>query len=397
MRPDTQRMLRAFPSFRRVGLAIATVALLAPVGASAVATSPQAENLARVASPNLVVQRFIASGGSNVDALSAMHWKPQPLAAAYGLTWSPTLGRGKTIAIVDAYNSPHVEGDLSWFDHNYSLPACTYANGCLKKVNQNGNASPLPANNAGWAVEINMDVQWAHAIAPGAHILLVEANSPSFGNFDTAEHYANQVSNAQYISNSWGTPEFEGEDSFDSIYTPKSGKTMLFAAGDDGLPAQYPSADPNVISVGGTTLTKSGSSYNETVWSDGGGGCSIYEAANTWQANFSQYAQTGCSGSRATPDLAAIADPSTGVYVYDSYPYEGKTGIWQVGGTSLASPVTAAIAADRNFSLPWANLYGSKYAWRDANAPLSNVTNGATCMSGFDLCTGRGSLQGLAP
>ncbi len=402
MKTDIQRMLRACTSFRRVLFALATVALLAPVGASATATSPLADNLARVASSNLVVKRFVAPASSNVEALALMHWKPQPLSAAYNLTWSPTLGRGKTIAIVDAYNSPHVEGDLGWFDHNYSLPACTYANGCLKKVNQNGAASPLPANNPGWALEINTDVQWAHAIAPGAHILLVEANSPSFANFDAAEHYANQVSNAQYVSNSWGTSEFFGETSFDSTYTPKAGKAMFFAAGDDGLPAEYPSSDPHVISVGGTTLTKTGSTINETVWGDsgngsGGGGCSVYETANPSQANFSEYAQVNCGGNRATPDLAAIADPNAGVYVYDSYSYLGKTGIWLVGGTSLASPVVTALAADRNFTLPAANLYGSKYKWRDANAPVSNVTNGATCMTGYDLCTGRGSLLGLAP
>jgi subtilase family serine protease len=371
---------------------------MAPIGASA-ASPLLAENLARVASPQLVVQRYVGPASPNIDAAisPAIHWKPQALAAAYHLTWSPTLGTGKTIAIVDAYNSPHLEGDLAWFDNNYGLPSCTYANGCLKKVNQNGATSPLPANNAGWTVEINMDVQWAHAIAPGAHILLVEANSPSFGNFVTAEHYANQVSSAQYISNSWGASEFFGEDSFDSTFTPKSGKAMFFAAGDDGLPAAYPSADPHVISVGGTTLTKSGSTINETVWSGGGGGCSAIETANSAQSNFGEYAQAGCAGMRATPDLAAIADPTTGVYVYDSYPYQGKTGIWQVGGTSLASPVTAAMAADRNFLLGFSNLYGSKYFWRDANAPLSNVTNGATCHTGYDLCTGRGSLNGLAP
>jgi subtilase family serine protease len=373
---------------------------LAPVGASAsAATAPLAADLARVASPSVVVDRYVGKVSPNIDAMvvPAIHWKPQALAAAYHLMWSPTLGQGKTIALVDAYNSPHLQGDLALFDTNYGLPACTYANGCLKKVNQNGATSPLPPNDPIWTIEINMDVQWAHAIAPGAHILLVEASSTSFGNFDAAEHYANQVSNAQYVSNSWGASEFPSEASFDSIFTPKSGKAMFFAAGDDGLPANYPSADPHVISVGGTTLTKSGSTINETVWSGGGGGCSLYETANTSQANFSEYAQTGCAGKRATPDLAAIADPTTGVYVFDTYPYQGKTGIWQVGGTSLASPVTAAMAADRNFSLPWTSFYGNKYSWRDANAPLSNVTNGATCMTGFDLCTGRGSLNGLAP
>jgi subtilase family serine protease len=396
-RPDIQRMLRACPSFRRVSLAVATVALMLPVG-SAASLAPSAADLARVASPNLVVKRFVAPASPNVDALASMHWQPSALAAAYGLTWSPTLGKGKTIAVVDAYNSPHAASDLAWFSTHYNLPQCTLASGCFKKLNQNGQASPLPSNNAGWSLEINLDVQWVHAIAPGAKIILVEASSSSFGNFIAAEHYANQVSNAQYISNSWGAAEFSGEHSLDQYFTPKAGKAMLFAAGDDGLPAEYPSSDPNVISVGGTNLKKSGLSVVETVWSDGGGGCSAFESANSAQANFSEYAQAGCAGMRATPDLAAIADPNTGVYVYDSYPYQGKTGIWQVGGTSLASPVTAAIAADRSVGLAWSNLYGSRYAWRDANAPQpSGTTNGASqCFTGYDLCTGRGSLLGLA-
>jgi subtilase family serine protease len=213
-----------------------------------------------------------------------------------------------------------------------------------------------------------------------------------------AEHYANQISSATYISNSWGGSEFPSEHNFDQYFTPKTGKAMFFSSGDDGLPAEYPSADPHVISVGGTNLRKSGASIVETVWSGGGGGCSLYESANTSQANFSEYAQAGCAGKRATPDLSAIADPSTGVYIYDSYPYQGKSGIWQVGGTSLASPVTAAIAADRNLGLSFANIYGSKYTWRDANAPVpSGITNGAAqCLTGFDLCTGRGSLMGVA-
>src|SRR4051794_23857851 len=201
--------------------------------------------------------------------------------------------------------------------------------GCFKKLNQNGQTSPLPANDAGWSLEIYLDVQWVHAIAPGAHIILVEASSTSFGNMIAAEHYANQISSATYISNSWGGSEFPSEHNFDQYFTPKTGKAMFFSSGDDGLPAEYPSADPHVISVGGTNLRKSGASIVETVWSGGGGGCSLYESANTSQANFSEYAQAGCAGKRATPDLSAIADPSTGVYIYDSYPYQGKSGIWQ--------------------------------------------------------------------
>src|SRR5262249_46298744 len=136
------------------------------------------------------------------------------------------------------------------FDQQYGLPACTTPNGCFTKVNQVG-GTRFPRVNSGWALEISLDVQWAHAIAPGAKILLVEANSNSFLNLLAAEDYAK--AHAGYVTNSWGGSEFAGETGLDNHFV-QPGVSFFASAGDTGLPAEYPSASPNVDSVGGTTL-----------------------------------------------------------------------------------------------------------------------------------------------
>jgi subtilase family serine protease len=333
-----------------------------------------------------------------VSSAAVTNWTPQSLASAYGAVWSPSLGAGRTIAIIDAYDSPAVEADLVTFSHSFGLPACTTANGCFKRVNQLGASTPRPSFDADWAMEINLDVQWAHAVAPGAKILLVEARTASFNDLDAAEQYANNDSNATYLSNSWGAPEFVGESALNPVFTPKPGKSMLFASGDSGLPASYPSAAPGVVSVGGTTISKSGSSVAETVWSGGGGGCSKYVFAAPQQKAFKQYTQAGCTkGMRATPDVAAVADPATGVLVYMSSAWQGARGWFKVGGTSLATPVVAAIAAGAGVTLNAETIYGTTFRFRDANASTAKAakTNGATCKTGYDMCTGRGALIGI--
>ena len=257
----------------------------------------------------------------------------------YNFPTSLTAGAGKTIAIVDAYDDPTAERDLNVFSNQFGLPACTTANGCFKKVNQTG-GTKYPRANSGWALEISLDVQWAHAIAPGAKILLVEASSNSFANLLTAEDYAK--AHANYVSNSWGGSEFSGEASYDSHFA-QSGVSFFVSAGDAGLPAEYPSASPNVISVGGTTLNfTSGVFSSETGWSGGGGGCSAYETATSAQSSLSGYAQVNCGGKRATPDVSLDADPASGVSVYDSTSYQGQRGWFTVGGTSASSPMWAA-------------------------------------------------------
>ncbi|MHB8958009.1 MAG: S53 family peptidase [Candidatus Limnocylindrales bacterium] len=309
---------------------------------------------------------------------------PQNIYVAYNYAVSATSGNGKTIAIVDAYDDPSAEKDLGVFSSQFGLPACTTANGCFKKVNQTG-GTRYPRANSGWALEISLDVQWAHAIAPGAKILLVEASSNSFTNLMAAEDYAR--THAQYVSNSWGGGESSGETAYDSHFV-QSGVSFFVSAGDAGLPAEYPSASPNVISVGGTLLSSIGQpTFSETGWSSGGGGCSAYETATTAQAGFSGYAQVNCGGKRATPDVSLDADPASGVSVYDSTKYNGQSGWFTVGGTSASSPMTAGRAADSGAVVSSAYVYGSSITFRDIIAG----NNGAPCQTGYDLCTGRGS------
>jgi subtilase family serine protease len=304
----------------------------------------------------------------------------------YNYPTSSTAGAGKTIAIVDAYDDPTAEADLGVFSSQYSLPACTTANGCFKKVNQTGGTS-YPRKDSGWALEISLDVQWAHAIAPGAKILLVEASSNSFANLLAAEDYAK--SNAQYVSNSWGGSEFSGESSYDSHFV-QSGVSFFVSSGDAGLPAEYPSASPNVISVGGTTLHFSGGAFSsETGWSGSGGGCSAYEAKNASQATGS----VNCSGKRATPDVSLDADPASGVSVYDTTRYQGQSGWFAVGGTSASSPMWAARSAVAGAVVNAGYVYGPSITYRD----ITQGSNGAIAGVGYDLVTGRGSWVGTTP
>ncbi|HLO35726.1 MAG TPA: S53 family peptidase [Candidatus Deferrimicrobium sp.] len=347
------------------------IALVAPPGAIAYGE--------RYAHPYTRPQPNVSSSPTGLS--------PATIKSVYGFTTSNTAGAGKTIAIVDAYDDPNAEADLNVFSSQYGLPACTTANGCFKKVNQTG-GTRAPRSNSGWALEISLDIQWAHAIAPGAKILLVEASSNSFTNLLAAEDYAK--THAQYVSNSWGGSEFSGETgtAYDGHFA-QSGVSIFVSAGDNGTPAEYPSASRNVISVGGTTLHFSGTTFSgETGWSGGGGGCSLYETATSAQSSFGGYANVSCGGKRATPDLSLDADPASGVSVYDSFKYQGQTGWWTVGGTSASSPMAAAHAAVLGIVVDSTHVYGL------ASGALRDVTsgnNGAPCLVGYDLCTGRGA------
>ncbi len=224
----------------------------------------------------------------------------------------------------------------------------------------------------------------------------MEASSNSFTNLLAAEDYA--AAHANYVSNSWGGSEFSGETSYDSHFV-RSGVTFFASAGDSGLPADYPSSSPNVISVGGTLLTltfnSNGSlqSVSETGWSSGGGGCSLFETANSAQSGFGGYVQVSCAGKRATPDVSLDAAPNSGAAVYDSSSFYGQKGWYQVGGTSLSSPMWAGRSASANAVVNTAYVYGSSITFRD----ITSGNNGASCLVGFDLCSGRGSWTGATP
>lgn len=308
----------------------------------------------------------------------------------------------QTIAIAIAFHDPTLENDLNVYSSTFGIPSCTKASGCLTVVNQNGGSSLPSTVNSGWVLEESMDVQIAHSICQTCKILVVEANSNTFADLATAVNTAANLG-ANAISNSYGGSEWSGESAYDPFYN-HPGIAVTASSGDNGYGTLYPASSTYVISVGGTTLQLfSDFSYaGESVWSGTGSGCSKYELVSSWQTSLGNWSQTGCNTKRANSDVAAVADPNTGAAVYDSTPYYGQTGWWQVGGTSLSSPIIAAVYA----------LGGAFYDTQAALIPYSNYSlvnfhditsgNNGSCSTimcnggiGFDGPTGLGSPNGL--
>ncbi len=330
------------------------------------------------------IRTHLAAGVNPAVAVSG--YGPSDLDSAYNVP--TTLGSGKTVAIVDAYDDPNAASDLSTYRSNFGLPACTTANGCFTKVNQNGAASPLPAANAGWSSEIMLDLEMVSAICPNCHILLVEANSPTTANLGTGVNTA-VSKGAVAVSNSYGGSESSNEASFDNSYYKHPGVAIVASSGDGGYTREYPAASPWVTAVGGTNLTRASNArgWTESVWSTSstegaGSGCSVYEAKPSFQTD------TGCS-KRTIADVSAVADPATGVAVYDSY----GSGGWTVfGGTSVASPIIGAMYALAGSPAPTA--FPNSYPYADTGA-LYDVTTGKTanCSPAY-LCTGEVGYDG---
>lgn len=329
--------------------------------------------------------------GTPLAAAAPSGYGPVQFRTGYGLT--ATGSSSTTIAIVDAYDDPTIESDLGVYSTQFGLPKCTTANGCFKKVNQNGGTS-YPAKNAGWALEISLDVQIAHAICPNCKILLVEANSNSFSDLLKAEDYA--IAHAKVASNSWGGGEFSGEISNDSYFN-HVGHPITFSSGDGGYGVEYPASSQYVTAVGGTTLTlNSNNTYkSETVWSGTGSGCSAYEPKPTWQKD------TGCVR-RTVADVAADANPNTGAAVYDSFGYNGHSGWFKVGGTSLSSPIIAALyalAGNAASTVDGSYSYSHKSALHDVTSGSNGSCGGSylcTAKTGYDGPTGNGTPKGTA-
>ncbi len=256
---------------------------------------------------------------------------PTEIKTAYHL---PMTGGKGTIAIIDAYDDATMEKDLGDFDKEFNLPSCTTANGCFEKHKM----SAAEKNNSGWALETTLDVEWAHAIAPSAKILLIEATTPSGANLLKAIDYAASRTDVVAVSMSWGGAEFPEETTMDSHFVSKSNAIFFASSGDNGTGASWPASSPNVVGVGGTSLTlfKNNSTKSETAWSGSGGGISKYEKAPTFQQN---YNIPKSNGMRAVPDVAYDANPADGFSII-------RNGVWEVvGGTSAGSPQWAAIAA----------------------------------------------------
>ena len=329
-------------------------------------------------------------------------YSPVELAKAYGV--NPDAATTQTVAIVDAYDDPTVLSDLNTFDDQYGLPHETGSS--LQVVNQDGLASPLPAANAGWAGEITLDVQTVRGMCHNCKILLVEANSDSNADLDAGVNQAVAMG-AKIVSNSYGGPESGPADpAYDH-----PGAAILASSGDDGwygfdvfnelsIPFGAPLAPASlnsVIAVGGTSLylNPDGTRSGEQVWNTNGptdfwglnfgaamgasgSGCSTLYSAKLWQQNVAGYGTLGCGSKRSSVDIAADADPFTGLDIFQTYP--NVSGAWEtVGGTSLSSPLVAAMWAlaggPGGVTYPALSLYG--HFKSGANHPY-DVTVGGT-------------------
>ena len=275
--------------------------------------------------------------GKALAAATPAGYGPAQLRGAYSLPGSG--GGGQTVAIVDAYNDPNAETDLNTYRSQFGLPACTTANGCFKKVNQNGAAGPLPPGDVGWSDEISLDLDMVSAICPNCHILLVEASSPTLANLATAVDTAVRLG-ATEVSNSYGGSEI-GTGGYESSYT-HAGVPITASAGDNGYGVEFPASVPAVTAVGGTslTLTSTNARSRETVWSGTGSGCSRTFPQQSWQSAVLPAA--GVCSRRVVGDVSAVADPGTGVAVYDTY---GESGWLVFGGTSVSAPIIASVYA----------------------------------------------------
>ncbi len=277
------------------------------------------------ATPSLHVKGQGSAKNITPDLISGFGYKPSQIKAAYGIKGN---GAGQLIVIVDAYGSPTIYEDLSAFCRTFKLPQANL------QVHYMGGQGYDP----NWALETSLDVEWAHALAPGAVILLVVASSNSFTDLFAAVQYA-AGQNAQVVSMSWSGDEVSDETAYDS-YFQHPGTVFVAASGDSGSGAQYPAASPNVVAVGGTTLYlkpgKGALKWPETAWEGSGGGVSQYELIPSYQTSL------GLGGTnRCIPDVAFAADPNTGVLVYNQ-------GWYIVGGTSVATPCWAAVVALAN-------------------------------------------------
>jgi subtilase family serine protease len=342
----------------------------------------------------------VAGAGLTAPPISA--FQPAQIRHAYGFDLVSNQGVGQTIALVDAYDDPNAESDLAVFSQQFKLPVASTSNGFFRKVYATGKK---PAANANWSVEISLDAEWAHAIAPKATIILVEAASNNLSDLLKGVDVAVR-NGATVVSMSWDTGEFSSEHNSDNHFVT-NGVTFLAAAGDAGTGVTYPAASPDVIGVGGTSLTldSNGNYLSESAWSRSGGGLSAYEHQPLFQAQFG--IPDNSRGVRGVPDVSYNANPGTGYAVYDSVAISGASGWFQIGGTSAATPQWAAVVAIANstrvglrkanlssadatlYSLAKANLNNDFHAVTQGE----NGSCGALCdaLAGYDFVTGLGT------
>ncbi len=386
---------------------------------------------------NNVTNGINQGGDVNASALTeaGLAYSPAQILTGYGISKLSLDGTGQTIAIVDAYDNPAILQSLDTFDSQFGLtsggPTLYQQYGAaasfLTVLNQDGQTTSLPGTDpngvgaSNWEVEEALDVEWAHAMAPGAHIVVVEANSQSLSDLMSAVVTASSLPNVSVVSMSWGFQEgvsalAQDEAQYDSVLTTPAGHqgvTFVASTGDYGTSdPEYPAFSPNVVAVGGTSLyLNSDNSYSsETAWGyydsnvgaaiGGGGGISQNESEPTYQLGV----QT--TGYRTTPDVSFVADPATGAWVADTYNLSSDNPFEVVGGTSLSAPSWAGLFALANQGRAAAGeaTLGSAAdptATQEAvySLPASDYnsvtsgSNGYSASAGYNLVTGLGSPQ----
>jgi subtilase family serine protease len=327
---------------------------------------------------------------------------PANLLSAYNLgSLSSSAGAGRTIGIVDSNDDPTAFNDVNVYRAQFGLPAlssCTPATinasstPCFAKANQNGGTS-YPSANGGWAQEISLDVDMASAICPQCNVLLVEASSATMANLGTSVNTAVKLG-ADVVSNSYGGSEYSGETTDENTYFNHPGVAITVSSGDAGYGVEFPAASRYVTAVGGTSLRQASNSrgWTETAWNGAGSGCSAYVPKPSWQTD------TACSR-RTVADVSAVADPATGVAVYDSTSYQGRSGWLVFGGTSVSSPIVASVyALTGTTSVNGANLpYAGTSSLNDVTSGSNGSCGGTylcTAVAGYDGPTGLGTPNG---
>ena len=335
------------------------------------------------------------SSGRVQHATTPVGYTPADLRAAYALP-APPAGAGMTVAVVDAYDDPQAEHDLAAYRSQFGLPACTSRTGCFRKVDQSGGHS-YPSPDPGWAQEISLDLDMVAAVCPACHILLVEATSSSQANLGAAVNTAVRLG-ADAVSNSYGGPD--ASDRTYGRYYHHPGVAITASSGDSGYGVSYPASSQWVTAVGGTSLRRSTTAtrgWSEGAWGGSGSGCSTLNSVS-WQPKET----TSCSG-RAVADIAAVANPATGVAVYDSYVFESTSGWLTFGGTSASAPIIAAVFALAGNT---DQVNDGSYVWLHHRGGVNDITSGSsgTCPTarwctahyGWDGPTGWGSPKGVS-
>lgn len=377
-------------------LAATTTALMVPSSASAGPGNSDFGRSHRVcatpAAGNFACDAYLVDDAKGLAPLATSTYVNGYSAAQLRAAYGPFGSNAMTIAIVDAYASPNAAADLAAYRQAMGLP--DLQPGQFQQFNQTGGSISKVRGNVGWGQEEMLDLEMASAVCPACNLIYVGARSASFADLSAAVTFA--ATKAQVISNSYGAPEFSTETSWPAWNNAAlSGDIVTVSSGDSGYGVQYPAASTYVIAVGGTRLTLDGNSkrLSETAWSGAGSGCSAYAAKPSWQ-NI-----VGCS-KRAVADVAAIADPATGVAVYDSYGSRGGLNWYVFGGTSVAAPIIAGI-----FATGLAPVGSELMAQRlYPGSGLFDVTSGSngTCTlaplctagSGWDGPTGNGTPNG---